>query len=109
AEPVSLRDLPATAVDLLGLGQGAPFPGRSLARSWGRRDDPAASSADEPLLIETGKPLVMTNQGREPVANGPMKSLVGWGMHYIRAGDGTEELYDLASDPEERINRAGLP
>jgi arylsulfatase A-like enzyme len=109
AEPVSLRDVPATAVDLLGLGEGAPFPGRSLARRWAGRDDPSASIAEEPLLIETGKPLVMINQGREPVANGPMKSLVGWGMHYIRAGDGTEELFSLASDTEERINAAGLP
>jgi arylsulfatase A-like enzyme len=109
AEPVSLRDVPATAVDLLGLEQGAPFPGRSLARCWRRQHDPVASTTDEPLLIETGKPLVMINEGREPVAKGPMKSLVDWGMHYIRAGDGTEELYYLPSDPEERINGAGLP
>ncbi|HKI19435.1 MAG TPA: sulfatase-like hydrolase/transferase, partial [Isosphaeraceae bacterium] len=30
-ETASLRDLPATVVDVLGLGAGAPFPGRSLA------------------------------------------------------------------------------
>ena len=35
-EPVSLRDIPATVVDLLGLADGAPFPGRSLARILGR-------------------------------------------------------------------------
>ena len=35
-EPVSLRDVPATVVDLLGLGRDAPFPGRSLAGSWAR-------------------------------------------------------------------------
>jgi hypothetical protein len=51
----------------------------------------------------------MINEGREPVAKGPMKSLIGWGMHYIRSGDGSEELYNLTSDPEERINGAGLP
>src|SRR5262249_42530025 len=33
-ETVSLRDLPATIVDLAGLGARAPFPGRSLARLW---------------------------------------------------------------------------
>ena len=37
AEPVSLRDVPATVVDLLGLGRDAPFPGRSLARFWSAR------------------------------------------------------------------------
>jgi arylsulfatase A-like enzyme len=111
AEPVSLRDVPATAVDLLGLGDGSPFPGRSLARLCGRRDDPAGSgsSPDEPLLMETGKPLLLTNQGREPAARGPMASLIGRGMHYIRTGDGQEELYVLAADPEERINAAGSP
>ena len=30
-------------------------------------------------------------------------------MHYIELADGTEELYLLDSDPEERINRAGSP
>ena len=34
SETVSLRDLPATIVDLAGQGTGAPFPGRSLARLW---------------------------------------------------------------------------
>jgi hypothetical protein len=30
-------------------------------------------------------------------------------MHYIRAGDGSDELYSLAADPEERFNLAGAP
>ena len=34
SETVSLRDLPATIVDLAGQGSRAPFPGRSLARLW---------------------------------------------------------------------------
>jgi hypothetical protein len=113
AEPVSLRDVPATVVDLLGLGRDAPFPGRSLARFW--RGDPGATGAargspgpaPEPLLMETSKPLLLTNKGREPAAKGPMKSLVAGGMHYIRAGDGSEELYALRSDPEERFDVAG--
>ncbi len=33
-EPVSLRDLPATILDLAGLSEGSPFPGRSLADLW---------------------------------------------------------------------------
>jgi arylsulfatase A-like enzyme len=33
-ETVSLRDLPATIVDLVDLAAGARFPGRSLARFW---------------------------------------------------------------------------
>ena len=34
AQPVSLRDLPSTVVDLLGFDSASPFPGRSLARCW---------------------------------------------------------------------------
>jgi arylsulfatase A-like enzyme len=106
AEPVSLRDLPATVVDLLALGKHAPFPGRSLARFWDRADR-AASAAVEPLLMETTQPLFLTNQGREPAANGPMKSLVALGLHYISVANGPEELYHLKFDPDERFNLAG--
>lgn len=105
-EPVSLRDLPATVHDLLGLGREAPFPGASLARYWDQAEG-AAPPASDPLLMETRKPPLLTNQGREPVAKGPMKALVASGMHYILSGDGGEELYSLKSDPDERFNLAG--
>ncbi len=106
AEPVSLCDLPATVIDLLGLGRDSPFPGQSLTRFW-RRPSQVVVSPANPLLMETGKPELLTNQGREPAAKGPMKSLIARGMHYIRSADGFEELYMLNADPEERINMAG--
>ena len=46
--PVSLRDLPATVVDLVGLELESSFPGRSLARFW----DPG--SRRRPLLGRSG-------------------------------------------------------
>jgi arylsulfatase A-like enzyme len=107
-EPVSLRDVPATVVDLLGLAHGAPFPGRSLARFWSG-EGRTGTSPPEPLLMETGRPSSLTNQGREPVAKGPMKSLIAEGMHYIRRADEIEELFVLDSDPEEQTNLAGFP
>ncbi len=107
-EPVSLRDVPATVAALLGPGGSAPFPGRSLARYWASDPGPRGS-APEPLLMETDRPPLLTNEGREPAAKGPMKSLVAGGMHYIRSGDGSEELYSLRSDPDERLNLAGAP
>ena len=76
-----------------------------LWRSKRKADGPLS----EPLLMETGKPLLLTNQGREPAAKGPMKSLVAGGMHYIRSADGLEELYNLRSDPEEKVNTAVSP
>jgi arylsulfatase A-like enzyme len=105
-EPVSLRDVPATVVDLLGLGRDSSFPGRSLTQFW-RRPDRALSPPAEPLLMETDKPEVLSNQGREPAAKGPMQSLIARGLHYIRTGDGLEELYVLNSDPEEQFNIVG--
>jgi arylsulfatase A-like enzyme len=105
APPASLRDLPATIVDLLGLKEKAPFPGRSLARLWTGKEA-AVDLQAEPLLMEAGKPPSLTNQGREPVAKGPMQALVAEGMHYIRSADRFEELYLLNSDPAERSNLA---
>ena len=107
AEPVSLRDLPATVVDLLGLEQRRRVP-RPLARPVLGPGGGGAPPASEPLLMETEKPELLTNQGREPAAKGPMKALVAGGMHYIRPGDGGEELYSLDRDPEERTNVAGI-
>jgi hypothetical protein len=59
--------------------------------------------------METGKPVFLTNEGREPAANGPMKALVAGGLHYIRSGDGREELFNLETDKEELTNLAGAP
>jgi arylsulfatase A-like enzyme len=108
AEPASLRELPATIVELLTLGSDNPFPGRPLTRFW-RRETAASVRQPEPILMETGTPIFLTNQGREPAARGPLKSLIAEGMHYIRSADGLEELYNLGTDSDERFNVAGAP
>jgi arylsulfatase A-like enzyme len=108
AEPVGLGDIPATVIDLLGLGRSRSFPGTSVARYWQPRD-PGATVVAQPLLMETAKPEASANEGREPAAKGPMKAVVAAGMHYIRMGDGTEELFNLRSDVEEKSNLAGDP
>jgi arylsulfatase A-like enzyme len=95
--PISLRDLPATVVDLLGFG-GSPFPGRSLARYWQEKSAGATadSAQDEFLLSETADEL-----SRNPPASTPARALAHRGKVYIRNKDGREELYDLATDPSE--------
>jgi arylsulfatase A-like enzyme len=106
AAPVSLRDLPATVTDLLGLGAESPFPGTSLARYW----DTAAPEgpAAEPVLSEVDEPVKgPANDGRSPVFRGAMKALTTDEAVYIRNGDGREELFDLATDPQETRNLAG--
>ena len=105
AESLSLRDIPATIVDLLGLEPDTLLRGRSLSRFWNRGGGPSSvRPRSEPLLIQTGKPLYLVNGGREPVAIGPMSSVVDSGMHYIRLANRREELYFLDSDPDERRN-----
>ena len=102
--PVSLRDLAATVVDLLGLSAGSPLPGRSLAACWasGPGTPPEATS---PALTEQAEAAAFQpppRQGREHP--GFQMSLVDSGHHYIRHGMGLEQLYDLRVDPSERVN-----
>jgi arylsulfatase A-like enzyme len=106
---VSLRDLAATVVDLVGHAKGAPFPGRSLANLW-RDSPPRSSQADEEMAVsELSSPSPTdSNQGRSPGHRGPLISLAAHDFVYIRnEGDGTEELFDERDDPRELTNRAG--
>ncbi len=100
---VSLGDLPATIVDLVGLKAGSPFPGRSLARfDAGAPPGPPASEAEgEGAFSELAGPNPLDpNQGRAPSHRGPLTSLAEGGLVYIRnEGDGTEELFDERDDP----------
>ena len=100
AEPVSLRDLPATIRRLAGSQRDSPFPGKSLARYWkpgrGEHDQSARCSREVALREKVSK-----NPNRAPAWRGPMQSVVAYGKAYIRNADGREELYDLLSDPAD--------
>jgi arylsulfatase A-like enzyme len=109
SEPVSLRDLPATVADLVGLGAKSPFPGRSLAASW-RSDSRAIDASAPTTLSEADIPMVIIPQrGRGPAQRGFTVSLVGVGLHYLLDTQGTEELYDVAADPGELHDVKGEP
>ena len=56
--------------------------------------------------METTKPELFMNGGREPAAKGPMWAVVAGGMHYIRTAAGSEELYNVRSDVEEKVDLA---
>jgi arylsulfatase A-like enzyme len=100
-EPVSLRDLPATVADLIGFGAPSPFPGHSLAACW-RSDSPGRRARGLTTLSEVDIPTVIIPQrGRGPNQRGFAVSLVDAGLHYLLDIRGTEELYDLAADPQE--------
>lgn len=95
AETVSLRDLPATVMDLLDIRQ-HPFPGRSLVRGW---NTGGTQSIDEAILTQVSGRTFRPDH--YPVSKGDMASVVESRYHLIRRGDGREELYDLAADPWE--------
>ncbi len=109
-ECVSLRDLPATIVDLVGLADGSPFPGRSLARLWRPRDPGDAPGAGDVVgaISELSAPNPsLPSRGRSPAARGPLVSLAEGDLVYIRnEGDGSEELFHERDDPLELRNQA---
>ena len=107
-ETVSLRDLPATIVDVIGLAKGSPFPGRSLTRLWGESSAPADPEVGHEVLSELPGPnRSNSNHGRSPIHRGPLVSLADGDLVYIRNDrDGTEELYNERDDPRELTNQA---
>jgi arylsulfatase A-like enzyme len=112
-EPVSLRDLAATIVDLTGQQAGAPFPGTSLARLWKPRaqvvgDQPGIAS---PALAEV-VPNDVFNRDAWGVPNQlpPLGALKDEDWSYIRReGDAGDELFHLRRDPREQHNLAADP
>ena len=102
--PVSLRDLPATVMDLLELSDGSPFPGETLVAEW----DTGRPEVSRTVLSEVS--LAPRLPDWFPVSMGDMKSLVSGRWHFISGGTG-EELYDIDSDPSEMddlARRAGF-
>ena len=89
--PVSLRDVPATLLDVLGLPQS--LPGRSLRTLW-TQDDVGA-----PILFQNDAGF----ERREAVgvAVGP------WRYLRTAGNEATEELYDVVADPGQLVNLAG--
>jgi len=88
AEPVSLIDLFPTITDLLGLSQGEPVDGSSLAALMGLSTERALPRA----AISTW------GRGNHSVRHGQWR--------YTRYSDGSSELYDHSADPYEWTNLA---
>jgi len=106
--PVSLRDVPATVVDQLGLSDGSPFPGRSLAAYWGPTAGQVPLGTTTPAFSEMADESTFQRQPASgPGHSGLQMSLVGSGHHYLRDGTGAEMLYDLRRDPFELVNLMG--
>lgn len=106
-EPVSLRDIPATILDIVGDGPES-FPGLSLARFWASGDGFDERAAMSPLLAEVQQHPTMLEPWY-PVASGGLRSIIVGRWHYIRHDTGREELFDISADPVERSDLVGAP
>jgi arylsulfatase A-like enzyme len=108
---VSLRDLPATVLDLLGLPEASPFPGRSLAEYWHTPAEHACAHTASPALSEKADETVL----RPPPHEGPdprkfeLSLVAPDGFQYIRTGPGVEHLYNLWRDPSASFDLIGSP
>lgn len=107
SETVSLRDLPATIIDLARVQAASPFPGRSLARFGGT--SPTGARSAEAILLSLFALPGDTGDRQAPLARGNMRGVIEDPYHYIRNGDGVEELYDYRQDPREEDNLAASP
>ena len=100
---VSLRDVAATILELAGIAGGHEIPGTSLAEAWRR----PGQAVQGDVIAELSKGI-----NEEPAARngqGNMVSRLDERFHYIRNGDGREELYDFLADPQELENLVSSP
>jgi arylsulfatase A-like enzyme len=93
AEPVSIRQIPATVGELLELEH--PFPASPLTAYWDGSDD---DREDFVLAELTRHPLHGVVEY--------MRALATDSLHFIRNGDGSRELYDFRRDAWQRHDLA---
>jgi arylsulfatase A-like enzyme len=95
-EAVSLRDIPATVLDLAGVPNPRGIPGASLADY--------VDSARAPAPWE--RPILSTASSQATKGG---SSLITDGWHYIRSARGEEELFDFERDPRDSVNVVATP
>jgi arylsulfatase A-like enzyme len=110
AAPVSLRDLPSTILQVTGVPNNS-IPGASLARFWtenaSTNGNDARTAYDAPVVAELRR--LNPSGGTAADWNQAMRSVLVWPYHYIRNGNGDEELYDVQADRWERTPMTTSP
>lgn len=102
--PVSLRDVAATTLALVGgRDSTTQLPGGSLVGLF--RGDPATARSPVFAFAHRG----VNVDPDFPNGRGPVFSLRLDSLHYIRDGRNMEHLFNLVSDSEETINLARSP
>ncbi len=109
-DPVSLRDIAATIVDMAGLTTGSSFPGDSLTRFW--KNPSPASGGVQPASLSELVPNDPNNRNywglSAPLP--PRASLKDSEWSYMRREvEVGEQLYHLTDDAREQHNLAQDP
>ncbi len=104
---VSLADLPATVMDLLGFDNSHPFHRRSLRDriAHGATESTAAAPIVTAALGSKGTRLEASDRGAS-IETGSLRSAISDTHQYVLNGDGSEELYAYGQDPDEEHNLA---
>lgn len=108
AEVVSIRDIPTTVLDVLGLdGEDTPtFPGISLLRY--ATGTATADEIAEPRLAHMRPSKFFPKDFLDwAKTNSHIFSLASGQLHYIVSASGREELYDFVKDPWETVDLVG--
>jgi arylsulfatase A-like enzyme len=93
--PVSIRDVPATIMDLIEAP--GPFPGRRLTDLWER-----AHPADWESSVLTHTQRAINQPPHLPASRGPLFGAEVWPHRLLVESDPVSiSLFDLASDPQE--------
>jgi len=103
SETVTLRDIPATIMDILDPPVGHVFPGRSLVRTRAADDSLPA----EPVFATVQRHLQADLWEQWPASAGDVHAVFDGAIHYIRDALGREFLFDIDHDPWEQHNLAG--
>jgi arylsulfatase A-like enzyme len=102
ATPVSIRDVPATVMDLIGAAGNHPMPGRSLRRFWN-----GDSTGGDVLYTEVRHAPKLP--AWYPSTKGDLIGVQEGSLRLIRNGDGAIEVYDIAAAPLEQRNLVDDP
>ena len=96
--PATLRDMAATVLDAAGVqGRDVGIRGESWLTARG---------AGSPVISEVSAGINALPS--QPVSRGAMRSLLTDSTHYIRNGDGVEELYFWRTDPAQAHDAASV-
>ena len=102
---VSLRDIASTIVEFAG-GADDALPGASLSHAWSGSDRARLS----PVMAEAAAAV---NPNRDNLTRtGPIHSVLDSAGHFVRYGDGREQLFDWQRDGGEVVDlseSAGAP